>query len=196
MNRKLFQLLIVLLIPVSLFAQTDDLRLNIGVPLGKYGKFDHNFAGSDESNSPSLIIQLEKNWKPDFSIGAYIGYAGQKHEYNLGNTEVKYNYYRFGTSLTYELNSWLSELNIYPAKGIEMYTSAKVGLSWENEKASTVKFDSNGNPKTHKNTDNDLLLDLGVLLGSRYYFSDQFGLFAELGWGNAGFFTIGTTFKL
>jgi hypothetical protein len=184
------------MIPVSLFAQTDDLRLNIGVPLGKYGKFDHNFAGSDESNSPSLIIQLEKNWKPDFSIGAYIGYAGQKHEYNLGNTEVQYNYYRFGTSLTYELNSWLSELNIYPAKGIEMYTSAKVGLSWENEKASTVKFDSNGNPKTHKNTDNELLLDLGVLLGSRYYFNDQFGLFAELGWGNAGFFTIGTTFKL
>lgn len=196
MNRKLFQILIVLMIPVSLFAQTDDLRLNIGVPLGKYGKFDHNFAGSDESNSPSLIIQLEKNWKPDFSIGAYIGYAGQKHEYNLGNTEVQYNYYRFGTSLTYELNSWLSELNIYPAKGIEMYTSAKVGLSWENEKASTVKFDSNGNPKTHKNTDNELLLDLGVLLGSRYYFNDQFGLFAELGWGNAGFFTIGTTFKL
>lgn len=33
------------LLPASLMAQENDLRLNIGIALGKYGKFDHNFSG-------------------------------------------------------------------------------------------------------------------------------------------------------
>lgn len=184
----------VLVLPTVLLAQENELRLNIGIPLGKYGKFDHNFNGSDESNSPSFIIQLEKDWKPDFSMGAYVGYAGQKQEWNF--TEVKYNYYRFGTVLTYEMNNWLSEMNISPENGIEMYASVKTGLSLENRKSSYSQLDNGNNRIVSDNSRNKLLFDLGVVLGSRYYFTDQLGIFAELGWGNAGFFTIGTTFAL
>lgn len=189
-------LFMVLVLPTALLAQENDIRLNIGIPLGKYGKFDHNFAGTNESNSPSFIIQLEKNWKPDLSIGAYIGYAGQKHEFNLGFDEVKYNYYRFGTVLTYELNDWLSEMNIAPNNGIEMYASVKTGLSLESRKSTFSDLDASNIPFVRTNKKNELLFDLGVLLGTRYHFSNQFGIFAELGWGNAGFFTIGTTFTL
>ena len=200
MSRKIkTQLLLVIvaiLLPSVLFAQENDLRLSIGIPLGKYGKFDHNYSGTNETNSPSFIIQLEKMWKPDMSIGAYIGYAGQKHEYNLGFSESKFNYYRFGAVFTYELNNWLSEMNIAPANGIEMYASAKTGLSFETIKFSASELDSGNTPHISTNKKNNLLLDLGILLGARYHVSNQIGLFTELGWANAGFFTIGTTFTL
>ncbi|BAX80544.1 outer membrane beta-barrel protein [Labilibaculum antarcticum] len=191
---QLALLLMVLVLPTTLLAQENDLRLNVGIPLGTYGKFDHNFTGTNESISPSFIIQLEKNWKPDLSIGAYVGYAGQKHEFNLD--EVKYNYYRFGTVLTYELNAWLSEMNIATDNGIEMYASLKTGLSLENRTSSFSQLDAGNIQYISNDTRNRLLFDLGVVLGTRYHFSNQFGIFAELGWGNAGFFTIGTTFAL
>jgi hypothetical protein len=187
-NIQFALLWVVLLLPISLLAQESDMRLSIGIPLGKYGKFDHNFGSAVESNSPSFIMQLEKDWRPDFSMGAYVGYAGQKQEFE--DSEIKYKYYRFGAVLTYELNNWLSESNIAPENGIEMYASLKTGLSLENKKS---VFNETG---FSSNRDNDLLIDLGVLVGSRYHFSDQFGVYGELGWGNAGFFTIGTTFTL
>jgi len=198
MNLKTISILLLFLISLSpnLFSQNNDLRLNIGIPLGNYGKFDHSFAGADATNHPSLIIQLEKAWKENLSIGAYIGYTGQKHEYNLGFEEVKYNYYRFGTSLTYELNDWLLEMNLSPGNDIEMYTSIKAGLSLENKKTESSKLDGSSNPVYFSKSSSDLLVDLGILLGTRYHFSNHFGIFSELGWGNAGFFTIGTTFTL
>jgi hypothetical protein len=177
-------------------AQDKDLRLNIGIPLGKYGKFDHNFAGSDETNYPSILIQLEKEWQDNLSIGAYIGYAGQKHEYNFGHSETTYNYYRFGSVLTYELNDWLSDMNISTGYEVDLYTSVKAGLSLEHKKFENLEPDASSNPVHSDNTSNDLLFDLGIVLGARYHFSNQFGLFTELGWGNAGFLTIGTTFTL
>ncbi len=77
-----------------------------------------------------------------------------------------------------------------------MYASVKTGLSLETIKLSVSELDSGNTPFISSNKKNNLLLDLGVLLGARYHFSRQFGLFAELGWANAGFFTIGTTFTL
>lgn len=193
-KKQLALLFVVFLLPVSLLAQENDMRLSIGIPMGKYGKFDHNFGGAEESNSPSFIVQLEKNWISDFSMGAYIGYAGQKQEFSF--SEIKYKYYRFGAVLTYELNNWLSGMNISPENGIEMYASLKTGLSLENRKSVSSDLDSSNNQYFSSSKDNDLLIDLGILLGSRYYFTDQFGIFGELGWGNTGFLTIGTTFTL
>ena len=177
-------------------AQSNDLRLNIGIPLGNYGKFDHNFSGSDVTNHPSLLIQLEKSWQENLSIGAYVGYTGQKHEFDMGHSEVKYNYYRFGSLLTYELNEWLLSMNLSPGNNIEMYASLKTGFSYEHKKLKSSSLDSSSNPVHLSNSSNELLFDLGVVLGTRYHFSNQFGLFMELGWGNAGFLTLGTTFTL
>ena len=196
MNRKIIQLLVLAMMPIALFAQKKDVRLNVGLPIGKYGKFDHSFGGADETNSPSILIQVEKNWQPDLSVGAYIGYAGQKHEYGIGSEEVKFNHYRVGLSLTYELEEFLNDLNLSPGYGIEMYTSVKSGFTLEHKKNTFSNIDNGGNPIASSNSKNDILFDLGIALGSRYYLSDQFGLFCELGWGNAGFFTIGTTFNL
>lgn len=184
------------LLSLNSVAQNQDLRLNIGLPLGKYGKFDHNFAGSDETNYPSILIQVEKAWKDNLSIGAYIGYAGQKHEYNFGHSETTYNYYRFGSVLTYELNDWLAGMNISTGYDVDLYTSVKAGFSWEHKEFENLEPDASSNPVYSDNTSNELLFDLGILLGARYHFSNNFGLFTEIGWGNAGFLTVGTTFTL
>ncbi|MCY1636031.1 outer membrane beta-barrel protein [Marinifilum sp. D737] len=195
---KIKTLVAILLCTLSLstFAQNNDLRLNIGIPLGKYGKFDHKFAGSNESNYPSILIQLEKEWQDNFSIGAYIGYAGQKHEYDFGHSETNYNYYRLGSVLTYELNDWLSDMNISTGYDVDLYTSVKAGISLEHKKYENTSPNASSNPVYSHNSSNDLLFDLGVVLGARYHFSNQFGLFTEIGWANAGFLTIGTSFTL
>ncbi|WP_421920682.1 outer membrane beta-barrel protein [Marinifilum sp.] len=181
---------------LSSFAQEKDLRLSIGIPLGKYGKFDHKFAGSDESNHPSLLIQLEKEWQDNLDIGAYLGYAGQKHEYNFGHSKTTYNYYRFGSVLTYELNDWLSDMNLSTGYDIDLYASIKVGLSLEHKKFESLSPDASSNPVFSDRTSNELLVDLGLVLGARYHLSSQFGLFTEIGWANAGFLSLGTTFTL
>ncbi|MGQ1910884.1 outer membrane beta-barrel protein [Marinifilum sp. RC60d5] len=196
MKLRTLALVLLSVLSFSSLAQTKNLKLNIGIPLGKYGKFDHNFSGSDVTNNPSLLIQLEKEWQDNFSIGAYIGYTGQKHEYNFGQNEAKYNYYRIGASLTYELNESLAQMNISPGADIQIYTSIKTGLSLENKKFESLQANSSLNPVYSSKNKNNLLLDLGIILGSRYYFTNQFGIFSELGWANAGFFTIGTTFTL
>lgn len=183
-----------ILLPTILFSQEKDLRLNIGVPIGKYGKFYHHYNEAEESNVPSFIIQLEKKLRPEMSLGAYIGYAGQKQEWDFN--EKKFNYYRLGTVFTYELNNWLSEMNIAPENGIEIYASVKAGLSLETTTLSISKLDGDNRPIVSSDKDNNFLFDLGAILGARYHFSNQFGLFTELGWANAGFFTIGTTFTL
>jgi len=72
---------------------------------------------------------------------------------------------------TYELNNWLTEMNIAPANGIEMYASAKTGLSLETIKFSNSELDSGNTPHILTNKKNNLLLDLGILLGARYHFS-------------------------
>lgn len=194
MTKKYLFTLVMFFTSLCVFAQESSTRLNIGLPMGKYGKFDHSYAHSSESNSPSIIIQLEKQWDSEISIGAYLGYAGQKHKFDFA--EIKYNYYRFGGSLTYELNELLDKINLEPAYGIEMYAGTKIGFSWENKKHSWHRPDNSGNAIHSDDTDNKLLFDLGILIGSRYHFSDTFGVFAELGWGNAGFFTIGTSINL
>jgi opacity protein-like surface antigen len=196
MKLKTFVAILLCTLSLSTLAQNNDLRLNIGIPLGKYGKFDHNFAGSDESNHPSILIQLEKEWQDNLSIGAYIGYAGQKHEYNFGHSETNYNYYRLGSVLTYELNDWLSGMNLSTGYDIDLYTSVKAGFSLEHKQFQNLRPDAGSNPVHSKNTSNQLLFDLGIVLGARYHFTSQFGLFTEFGWGNAGFFTIGTSFAL
>jgi hypothetical protein len=199
MKLKILAAVLLCTLSFNPFAQTKNIRLNIGIPLGKYGKFDHNFAGSNETNYPSVLIQLEKEWQDNLSIGAYIGYAGQKHEYNFGHSKTNYNYYRLGSVLTYELNDWLSGINISTGHDVDLYTSVKAGFSLEHQKFKNTRPSASSDPIFliySDNTSNELLFDLGILFGARYHFSNQFGLFTELGWGNAGFLTIGTTFAL
>jgi len=187
--RKYFILALLSFLSLSLFAQEqeDGLRIQVGLPFAKYGKFDHNFKNSNETQYPSFLVQADKPWRDGFRLGAYLGFAGQKNE-SLYNefTEITHNYYRFGGVISYDLNELLDAINISPEFGVELYASLKTGFSLEHIKAE----------KGINNKENNFLFDLGVLIGGRYNISEDIDIFTELGYGNAGFVTIGFAFDM
>ncbi|MFA8435646.1 MAG: outer membrane beta-barrel protein [Marinifilaceae bacterium] len=192
-------ILIALLLPLGLSAQSNGgTRISAGLALGKYGKFDNHIPFSNETNRPSFIIQAERDWVDNFSIGAYIGYSGQKHDYiNKYSGDIKHNYYRVGALLSYNLNPWLSQLDLNPGRNWDIYTSLKTGFSLEHRKIDKFNYNLNDElVSIQSDSDSNLLFDLGVSLGARYYLSYDFALFSELGWGNAGFLTLGASFTL
>ena len=188
MKRKFFSIILVFL-SLSLFAQKNEegLRIQVGLPFVKYGKFDHDFQKGDETQYPTFLIQADKPWRDGFRLGAYVGFAGQRNEslfYDF--SEITHNYYRLGAVVSYDLNDLLDAINISPEIGVELYASLKTGFSLEH-----IKSEKGINIK-----ENNVLFDLGLLIGGRYNISENIDIFSELGYGNAGFVTIGFAFDL
>ena len=187
--KKYFILIALSFLSLSLFSQKTDegLRVQVGFPFAKYGKFDKNFRNGGKTQYPSFIVQADKPWREGFRLGAYVGFVGQKNESLVGEfTELTHSYYRFGGVVSYDLCDLLDAMNISPEFGVDLYASLKTGFSLEHIKADKGI--------TYK--ENNLLFDLGVLIGGRYNISETFDVFTELGYGNAGFVTIGFAFDM
>lgn len=190
--RRNILLIVFSLVSLSLFSQKmeEGLRISIGLPFAKYGKFDHNYMNASETNYPSFIIQADRPWRDGFRLGVYAGFAGQKHEFRFNDfTEINHHFYRLGGVLSYDLNDLLDAINISPERGVQLYASLKTGFSLEHIKASAGVDGIN-------NKENNLLFDLGILIGGRYNISQDIDIFSELGWGNAGFVTMGLSFDM
>jgi len=190
--KKYFLLIVLSIVSLSLFSQKMDegLRISFGLPFANYGKFDQDYNYTNETNYPSFIIQAEKPWRDGFRLGVYAGFAGQKHEFRFNDfSEVKHSYYRLGGVLSYDLSDLLDAINISPERGVKLYASLKTGFSLEHIKGGESV--ANINKK-----ENNLLFDLGILIGGRYNISNNIDIFSELGWGNAGFVTIGLSFDM
>jgi len=191
MKRKIL-LVVFSLVSLSLYSQKieDGLRISFGLPFAKYGKFDNNFQNASETNYPSFMIQADKPWRDGFRLGAYAGFSGQKHEFRIDDfSEINHTYYRVGGVLSYDLNDLLDAINISPESGVKLYASLKTGLTLEHIKAEVGVDEIN-------DKENNLLFDLGILIGGRYNISQGIDIFSELGWGNAGFVTIGLSFDM
>lgn len=187
--KKYIILAVLSFLSLSLFSQKieEGLKIQVGLPFAKYGKFDHNFKNGNETQYPSFLIQADKPWRDGFRLGAYIGFAGQKNESLVDDfTEITYNYYRFGGVISYDLNDLLDAINISPEFGVDLYASLKTGFSLEQ-----IKTEEGIN-----NKENNFLFDLGILIGGRYNISENIDIFTELGYGNAGFVTIGFAFDM
>jgi len=187
--KKYFFSITIVFLSLSLFSQEKEEggRIQVGLPFAKYGKFDHNFKNGDETHYPTFLIQADKPWRKGFRLGAYLGFAGQKNEslfYDF--SEITHKYYRFGGVVSYDLNDLLDAINISPEFGVKLYTSLKTGFSLEH-----IKSEKGINIK-----ENNVLFDLGILIGGRYNISENIDIFTELGYGNAGFVTIGFAFDM
>jgi len=187
--KKSFLIIILSVLSISLFSQKaeDGLRIQVGLPFAKYGKFKHDFKNGSETQYPSFLIQADKPWRDGFRLGAYFGFAGQKNESLLNEfSEMTHNYYRLGGVVSYKLNDLLDAIHISPEFGVELYASLKTGFSLEH-----IKFEDEIN-----NKENQFLFDLGLLIGGRYNISEDINIFSEIGYGNAGFVTIGLSFDI
>lgn len=187
-----------LILPLNSIAQKDgNTRLSAGFALGRYGKFDHGNSFSNETNYPSFIIQVERPWIDQFTLGAYVGYSGQKH---LLNNKIigyaKHNYYRVGALVSYKLNEMLRTIEIDPGYDWDIYSTLRTGFSLENRDFKDYRYNSNIQPIIINDTDSRLLFDLGITVGCRYHILNDLSLFGELGYGTCGFVTVGACFWL
>jgi len=165
----------------NVFSKGDN-NVNLGIGLGS------TLGGTGYTSTlPPISISYERGIvdnlfddKSSLGIGAYLGYAGNKSELISGGTAFgwKYNYTIFGVrgALHYQL---VDRLDTYAGLMLG-YNSVSASYYGANDVIGTAASNSG--------------LSWSLFLGGRYYFTDSFGAFAELGYGIA-YLQLGVSFK-
>ncbi|WP_353138417.1 hypothetical protein [Pseudopedobacter sp.] len=108
------------------------------------------------------------------SLGGYVGNTGYK--YMSGNYTYKWNYFVLGARSAYHYNGFTS------VPKLDVYGGAMLGYN-------IVKYSSDGDDMVIADNYGSGM-GLSVFLGGRWFFSDNIGAYAELGYGvsvlNAG----------
>ncbi len=172
MKKTIFTMVAIFAISSFSFAQNGafsngDKLLNIGIGLNSY----YN------GGSP-LGASFEYGITDDISVGANIDYLSTKYN------GYKFNAFYFGVRANYHFNELLEINN----DQVDLYGGLSLGyrsFSWTDHfyESSLGKGYGSG---TY----------LGLIVGGKYYFSDNIGAFLELGAGGASNARIGVAFKL
>jgi|SRR5690606_24099181 len=112
------------------------------------------------------------------SLGGYIGNTGYK--YDSGGFEHKWNYFVIGARGAYHFNG----LTDHP-KELDLYGGIMLAYNH-------VKYSSDGNNGFGGNYGSGI--GFSGFIGGRWFFSDQFGAYAELGYG-VSILNVGVTYK-
>src|SRR5690606_13999484 len=112
------------------------------------------------------------------SLGGYVGNTGYK--YTSGNYTYKWNYMVLGARGAYHYNGLTTVTNL------DVYGGAMLGYN-------IVKNSSDGDDMAMANNYGSGI-GLSGCLGSRWFFSDNIGAYAELGYG-VSVLNVGLTFK-
>lgn len=113
------------------------------------------------------------------SLGGYIGNTGYK--YDDSGYSYKWNYNVVGVRGAYHYNGLPS------SSPLDLYGGVMLGYR-------IVSFKSDFDEDYYSNAYGSGM-GLSGFIGSRYFFSENFGLFAELGYG-VSYLTVGATMKL
>lgn len=151
---------------------TANVGIGLGTALGGLGKarpaisasIDH---GVWDVGGPGVI-----------SLGGYVGNTGYK--YTSGNYTYKWNYMVVGARGAYHYNGLTTVPNL------DVYGGAMLGYN-------IVKYSSDGDDMAMANNYGSGM-GLSGFLGSRWFFSDKIGTYAELGYG-VSVLNVGLTFK-
>jgi hypothetical protein len=184
----LLSLALALLIPFfSLNAQTElfkqgDLVFNAGLGLGAtYGSY---WGSLYNSTVPPIFFTADYCLREDLGpgnlgVGGILAYSAYKYEPYPG-IGTKYNVIFIGVRGTYHFTDLVDKMDLYG------------GLSLGGEIQNGKDY---GDPDdlVWDDTGSSALVEL--FAGARYYFSDQFGVMSELGYGVA-WLKLGVTFKL
>jgi hypothetical protein len=175
--KKLVALLIIVLFTVFAgSAQTfekGDMVLNAGFGIG------HTYGTYGSGISPSITVTGERGfWEIGdvgiIAIGALLGF--QHSSYHLGS-DYSWNDFYFGAR-------GLFHFTIIPVEKLDVYAGIGAGLridsepDWTHDYSSSIGFGPYG----------------GVFAGARYYFTDKFAAFAELGY-EISWLKVGVAFK-
>jgi len=117
-----------------------------------------------------------------FGVGGSLGMSFHSSKYRVGNTEIKNSATR---TVLMVRGSYHFDL---PSKNWDLYGGLGLGLYLY-----SYKYDSYWGSNT--GTSSASTLAFSFFLGARYFFSDSFGVYAELGHG-LGNLNLGLTFKI
>ena len=158
------------------FAQYEkgDIIINPGMGLGYW------YAGS--GFAVGFAANAEFSITDDIASGPYLAFTHWNYDYNLGGyNDISYNFIDFGARASYHFATLLKVKN----EAFDPYAGAFLGFV-----TSSNNLDDNGYSDPY-----DGAVRGGIYAGARYYFSDKFVVFGEVGVGLYPAL-IGVTFKL
>ena len=156
-----------------------DNNLNLGIGIGS------TLGGS--TTLPPLSVSYERgiidnlfDAKSSLGIGAYLGYARNKDEWTFDAN-------KYGWKYSYTIIGARGALHYQLVDKLDTYAGLMLGYN-------IVSSTTYGNWGTNKYTAAGNDLGWSLFIGGRYYFSDNIGAFAELGYGIA-YLQLGISFK-
>lgn len=151
---------------------------NVGgmIGLGGYGGV------YGESTLPSLAASYELGFNENISIGGVAGFTSSSYTIS-GNWQYKYTYILVGARGAYHYD-------LLHKDNIDTYGGILIGYN-------IVSFSEENRPASwpYPVSASSSYLTYGGFVGGRYYFNENLGVQAELGYG-IGLLTVGVTYKL
>jgi len=165
----------------NVFSKGDN-NLNLGVGIGS------TLGGSGyKTTIPPLSISYERGIidnlfddKSSLGIGAYFGYAANKHEWS--NSDKAY-----GHDYSYLIFGARGAVHYQLVNNLDTYGGLMLGYN-------VIKAKTYGDWGTFKSEAAASGLGWSLFLGGRYYFKENIAAFAELGYGIA-YLQLGVSFK-
>lgn len=167
---------------LSLSAQeaftSDDLVVNVGAGFGWYSY------GFGARSLPAISLSLEKGIKDiDFgtlSVGGIVGYKRASYAWNSSYDDWRW------TDLIVAARGAL-HVDLFDNDKIDTYGGIAIGVRVQSFKGNSVIYLENVNTTTTHPL-------FALYVGGRYYFTDNFGAFGEVGYG-LGYLTLGLSYK-
>ncbi|HEX2617475.1 MAG TPA: hypothetical protein VHL57_08025 [Flavobacteriales bacterium] len=153
----------------------------LGVGLGVGGGYDVGWKGNGVTQSPAFVFHFDHGMGDmgpgTWGLGGYVGFKTVKYDdryLNYWNYDYRYTFLVIGGRFTWHWNEW------HGVDKLDTYAGAMLAYKSVTFKDHT-DYGPYGNLNTYRYSGSGV--DLGVFVGARYWFSDKFGAFGELGYG-------------
>ena len=185
--KKITLTLFTAFLALSLSAQeaftSDDMVVNVGAGFGWYSY------GFGATSIPAISLSLEKGIKEiDFgtlSVGGIVGYKKATYSWLSGYEDYAW------TDIIVAARGAL-HVDLFDNDKIDTYGGVAIGLRFQSYKHYDLVDLYSSQWKSVTTTSTNPLFALYV--GGRYYFTNNFGAFGEVGYG-LGYLTLGLSYK-
>ena len=165
-----------------------DLLVNGSVYLFDYRKQDYTLSERAGRSLP-FSVSAEYGINDRFSVGGFAGYYIRRYRFTTGTTEPsddKFFSSRYlvpGIKASWHFTPCLEKLfdKEFYSEDLDLYLSAMVGFEWNTISRKDVPAE--GNSKVVP----------GLVVGARYYLTERWALFGEVGPGVFGLGSLGAT---
>jgi hypothetical protein len=174
--------------PVHAQFEKGDVLVNAGISFGLIG---YSYAGYGNSSfALPLNASVEFSINENLAVGPYLGYFSRSYSYSSTYRD-KFSVMSFGGRLSFHASGFLNEKVGWKIDQDKWDIYGYLFLGYENYK---WKYDSDYSGIRTSNNAGRIVL--GPVIGGRYFVSERFGLFAEVGRGTFGLMTIGASLKM